>query len=64
MFSTFVNDLPNVVTHAQINMYADDIELHCCGEDLQNVQYDLQRDLYKVQDWCRPIDCKEMFQSL
>ena len=51
LFSIFVNDLPNVVTHAQINMYADDTELHCCGEDLRNVQCDLQLDLCKVQDW-------------
>ena len=51
LFSIFVNDLPNVVTHAQINMYADDTELHCCGEDLWNVQCDLQLDLCRVQDW-------------
>ena len=51
LFSIFVNDLPNVVTHAQINMYADDTELHCCGQDLQNVQCDLQLYLCKVQDW-------------
>ena len=51
MFSIFVKNLPNVVTHAQINMYADDTELHCCGEDLLNVQCDLQLDLCKVQDW-------------
>ena len=50
-FLFFVNDLPNVVTHAQINMYADDTELHCCGEDLRNIQCDLQLDLCKVQDW-------------
>ena len=30
---------------------ADDTELHCCGEDLQCVQNDLQSDLYRVQDW-------------
>ena len=51
LFSIFVNDLPSVVDHAQINMYADDTELHCCGEDLQCVQNDLQSDLYRVQDW-------------
>ena len=51
LFSIFVNDLPNVVTHAQINMYADDTELHCCGKDLRNVQCGLQLDLCKVQDW-------------
>ena len=46
LFSIFVNDLPSVVDHAQINMYADDTELHSCGEDLQSVQNDLQSDLY------------------
>ena len=35
LFSIFVNDLPSVVNYAQLNMYADDTELHCCGEDLQ-----------------------------
>ena len=51
IFSIFVNDLPNVVAHAQSNMYADDTVLHCCGEDLWNVQNDLQFDLCRVQDW-------------
>ena len=46
-----MNDLPNVVAHAQINMFADDIELQCCGEDLQNVQNDLHFNLCRVQDW-------------
>ena len=41
-----MNGLPPVVDHAQINMYADDIELHCCGEDLHSVQNDLQSDLH------------------
>ena len=39
-----------MVAHVQINMYADDTELHCCVEDLQNVQNDLQFDLCSVQD--------------
>ena len=43
-----MNELPVVVDHAQINMYANDIELHCCGVDLQNVQNDLQSDLCQV----------------
>ena len=51
MFSIFVNDSPTVVDHAQINMYADDTKLHCCGEDLQCVQNDLRSDFYRVQDW-------------
>ena len=54
LFSVFGSDLPNVVIHARINMYADDTELHCCGEeteDLWNIQNDLQFDLCRVQDW-------------
>ena len=51
LFSIFVNDLPSVVDHAQINMYVDDTELHCYGEDLQSVQNDFQPDLHRVQDW-------------
>ena len=46
-----MNELPVVVDHAQINMYANDIELHCCGVDLQNVQNDHQSALCQVQDW-------------
>jgi len=51
-----VNDLPAVVDHAQINMYADDTELHCCGEDLQHYQNDLQSDLNRVQEWQQTCD--------
>ena len=44
-FSIFMNNLPSVVDHAQINMHANDIELHCCGDDLQTVQSNLKSDL-------------------
>ena len=37
--------------HSSINMYADDTELHCSGDKLQNVQNDLQSDLFQVQGW-------------
>ena len=64
LFSIFVNDLPSVVDHAQINMYADNTELHCCGEDLQSVQNDLQSDLHRVQDGYKLTNCNLMFLSL
>ena len=32
-------------------MYVDDTVLYCCGEDLWNIQNDLQFDLCRVQDW-------------
>ena len=36
------------MAHAQINMYADDTELHCCGEDSQSVKNDFQFDLCMI----------------
>ena len=45
LFSINVNDLPNVVKSSQLNMYADDTQLHCCGRDLSLVQKDFQGDI-------------------
>ena len=51
LFSIYVNDLPNVVKSSQLNMYADDTQLHCCGRDLSLVQKDFQGDIDQVQVW-------------
>ena len=51
LFSIFVNDLPAVVEHSSVNMYADDTELHCSGDKIQHVQNDLQSGLFRVQGW-------------
>ena len=45
LFSIYVNDLPTVVRHSQLNMFADDTELHLSGRDLSSVQQDFQCDL-------------------
>ena len=58
-FSIFVNDLLAVVNHDQVT-YADDSELHCCGENLQRVQDNLQSDLDQVQGCYKQIDCYYM----
>ena len=46
-FSVYVNDLLTVVRHSQMNMYADDTELHLSGHDLFSVQHDLDA----IQAW-------------
>ena len=51
LFSIYVNDLPTVVKHSQMNMYADDTELYLCGHDLLSVQHAFQCDLDAVQAW-------------
>ena len=51
LFSVYVNDLPTVVSYSQMNMYADDTELHLCGHDLISVQRDIQCDLDAIWAW-------------
>ena len=51
LFSIYVNDLPTVVKHSQMNVYADDTELYLCGHDLLSVQHAFQCDLDAVQAW-------------
>ena len=46
-----MNDLLTVVRHFQMNMYADDTELHLCGHDLLSVQHAVQCNLDAIQAW-------------
>ena len=54
LFSIYVNNLPTVVGHSQINMYADDSELHLSGHDFLCLQCDFQCDLDAIHAW-RPL---------
>ena len=38
LFSIYVNDLPGAITFSDINMYADDTELHFSHSDLSVVE--------------------------
>ena len=42
LFSIYVNNLPSVVHGSQLNMYCDDMELHCSSGDLLSAQCRLQ----------------------
>ena len=46
-----MNDLPAVVHNCWLNMYADDMEIHCSNADLPVAQYDLQNDLNSIHLW-------------
>ena len=48
-----MNDLPSVVHGCQLNMYADDMELHCSNSDLLLAQHGLQNDLNSIEFWLR-----------
>jgi len=57
LFSLFVNDLPNVEDHFYVNMYADDTELHCSGDDLEQFKMIFNPTSAKFKLGCRLIDC-------
>ena len=51
LFSIYVNDLPNSVNTCDINMYADDTELHFCHSQLGRVEQALQSEIEQVSNW-------------
>ena len=53
LLSICMNDLPSVVRGCQLNMYADDMELHCSNSDLFSAQHGLQTDLDSIEFWLR-----------
>ena len=55
---SYVNDLRTVVKQSQMNMYADDTELHLNGHDLLSVQHGFQCNLDTIQAWL----CVNRFQ--
>ena len=46
-----MNDLPSVVQGSQLNMYCDDMELHCSSGDLFSEKCGLQSDMDSVDFW-------------
>ena len=46
-----MNDLTNVVQTCELNLYADDMELHCSNINLTIVEHDLQQDIQSVNLW-------------
>ena len=51
LFSIYVNDLPNVISLSNINMFADDTELHFSHRDLSTVEQTLQTDIDNASVW-------------
>ena len=51
LFSIYVNDLPNSVNTCDINMYADDTELHFCHSQLGRVEQVFQSEIEQVSNW-------------
>ena len=51
LFNIFINDLPTVISHSSILMYADDVKLFLSYSDY-NCQRLFQEDLVALETWC------------
>ena len=51
LFTIFVNNLPRVVDHCSVNLYADDTTIHCSAKALSDVRDQLSSDLSHVAEW-------------
>ena len=51
LFSIYVNDLSNVMSSSDVNMFADDTEIHYSYSDLSTVERTLQADIQNVSVW-------------
>ena len=51
LFLLFVNDLSNVITEANINIYADDVVIYSSGSDIMSLKDNMQRVMNKVYNW-------------
>ena len=51
LFALYNSDLPFVIKHSLLDLYADDAELHCSHSDLSIAETFLQSDLDAVACW-------------
>ena len=64
LFALYLNDLPMLVKHCILNLYADDAELHCSYPDLSVVEIHVQSDLDAVALWlCSSCLCMNVLKS-
>ena len=51
MFIIYMNNLPNVICHSHLHLFADDITMYISGADPVLVQDDLNSDLASLFEW-------------
>ena len=53
LFIVYINDLPYIVKHTQVSLYADDTVLYCFSDNPIDLEEQLNADLHTVCDWLR-----------
>ena len=51
LFIIHINDLPSVLKHCKVGMYADDTMLYCSGKDPRELRRKINEDLEHVRIW-------------
>ena len=51
LFNVYINDLPLVITHGNIDLYADDMTIYVMGQTPETVERLLKMDLKAVENW-------------
>jgi len=52
LFTLFINDLPSIVTHSRVLVYAEDVKL-CLSYNNIESGFCLQSDINRFQEWCQ-----------
>jgi len=48
LFNIYMNNLPTIVKFCELNLYADDMEMHCSNGNLAGAEHDLQQNIHSV----------------
>ena len=51
LFLFYVNDLPTVVNHCSVSLYADDIVLYCFSSNIKDLENALNEDMSRIALW-------------
>ncbi len=52
LFIIFINDLPMVARHSEIDMYADDSTVTSTGKTTEEINGYLNTDMREITKWC------------
>ena len=53
LFLVYINDLPAVIEHSEVSLYADDTVLYCFSKGSHQLESKLNEDLYNVALWLK-----------